>query len=53
LTADNKTKVYGTVNPPLTATVVGQVVGGDALNYTLATTATQFSSMAGNPTQLR
>jgi hypothetical protein len=49
VTADNKTKMYGAVNPALTATVVGAIVGGDPVNYTLATTATQFSSMAGNP----
>src|SRR5439155_1752205 len=47
--ADAKIKAYGYVNPPLTAVVTGQVVGGDAINYTLVTTATQFSSVAGSP----
>ncbi|MBI3243957.1 MAG: Ig-like domain repeat protein, partial [Chloroflexi bacterium] len=45
VTANNKSKTYGDLNPTLTATVVGQVVGGDAINYTLATTATQFSNV--------
>src|SRR6185295_3979168 len=49
VTADNKTKTYGALNPTLTATVVGEVAGGDPVNYTLATTATQFSSVAGSP----
>ena len=43
MTADNKTKAYLAPNPTLTATVVGQVTGGDPINYTLATTATQSS----------
>src|SRR5205823_4964774 len=47
--ADAKSKTYGYANPALTAVVTGQVVGGDAINYTLATTATQFSSVAGSP----
>jgi ribosomal protein L18E len=45
VTANNKMKTYGQVNPTLTATVVGQVVGGDAINYSLATGATQFSNV--------
>ena len=45
VTADAKTKTYGNVNPVLTATVVGQVVGGDAINYSLSTDASQFSSV--------
>ena len=49
VTANNKSKTYGDANPALDATVVGQVVGGDAIDYTLATTATQFSNVAGNP----
>ena len=49
VTAINKSKTYGDANPALDATVVGQVVGGDAIDYTLATTATQFSNVAGNP----
>src|SRR5206468_1929515 len=41
--ADDKSKTYGDVNPALTATVTG-TVNGDSLNYTLATTATQYSN---------
>jgi hypothetical protein len=37
--ATDKSKVYGDVNPTLTATVTG-AVGTDVINYTLATTAT-------------
>jgi fibronectin-binding autotransporter adhesin len=44
VTADAKTKTYGDANPTLTATVAG-TVNGDVLNYTLATDATQFSSV--------
>jgi hypothetical protein len=40
--ADDKSKIFGEVNPALTATVTG-TVNGDVLSYTLATTATQFS----------
>jgi len=43
VTADAKTKTYGTVNPTLTATVVGQVVGGDTVSYSLITDAGQYS----------
>src|SRR5207248_2467942 len=43
VTADNKSKQYGDDNPALTATVLGEVAGGDAINYTLATTASKFS----------
>ncbi len=49
VSADNKSKTYGDLNPELTATVTGQVPGGDTINYTLATTATQFSGVAGSP----
>ena len=49
VTANDKTKTYGEVNPALDATVVGEVPGGDLINYTLATTALQFSSVAGSP----
>ena len=49
VTADNKSKTYGQANPGLTATVVGQVVGGDAINYSLSTTATQFSNVGPYP----
>jgi hypothetical protein len=48
VTADNKSKIYGTVNPALTATVTG-TVNGDTLNYTLATTAGQFSGVNSYP----
>src|SRR5207249_4939988 len=42
--ADNKTKTYGQLNPTLTATITG-TVNGDILNYTLSTSATQFSGV--------
>src|SRR5439155_18247432 len=45
VTADNKGKTYGDDNPAFTATVVGQVAGGDSINYTLATTALKFSGV--------
>lgn len=45
--AEAKTKTYGDVNPELTAVVAG-IINGDALNYTLGTTATQFSNV-GTP----
>ncbi len=45
VTADNKMKTYGDPNPSFTATVVGEVVGGDTINYTLSTSATQFSGV--------
>src|SRR4029077_10801958 len=48
VTADDKSKTYGDVNPALTATVTG-TVNGDALNYTLATTALQFSDAGSYP----
>ena len=44
VTANNKMKTYGDANPTLTATVTN-VVTGDTLNYTLATSATQCSSV--------
>jgi hypothetical protein len=49
VTADNKTKAYLAPNPTLTATVVGQVTGGDPINYTLSTTATQTSLPGSYP----
>jgi hypothetical protein len=49
VTADAKSKTYGDANPALTAVVVGQVSGGDAINYSLATTATQFSNVGTYP----
>ena len=45
VTADNKTKTYGQANATLTATVVGQVAGGDTINYSLSTSATQCSDV--------
>jgi hypothetical protein len=41
-------KVYGDENPALTAVVTG-AVNGDTINYTLATTATQFSNVGDYP----
>jgi hypothetical protein len=41
--ADGKSKVWDE-NPALTAVVTG-AVNGDTINYTLATTATQFSNV--------
>jgi hypothetical protein len=49
VTADNKNKTYGDDNPFFTATVVGQVVGGATINYTLATTALKFSNVGDYP----
>jgi hypothetical protein len=48
VTADNKSKTYGQVNPALTATVAG-AVNEDALNYTLSTTALQLSNVGSYP----
>jgi hypothetical protein len=41
--------VYGDENPALTAVVTGAVNGDDTINYTLATTATQFSNVVEYP----
>jgi hypothetical protein len=49
VTANNKTKTYGDVNPALDAVVVGEIAGGDVVNYTLSTAATQFSGVRGQP----
>jgi MBG domain-containing protein len=49
VTADNKGKTYGDDNPALTATVVGQVAGGDAINYSLATSALKLSGVGDYP----
>src|SRR5205823_5195028 len=49
VTGDNKSKTYGDANPTLTATVAGQVVGGDAINYGLSTVAVQCSSVGPYP----
>ena len=48
VTADDKSKTYGNANPALTATVTG-AVNDDVLNYTLATTAVQFSNVGNYP----
>ena len=45
VTADPKSKTYGDANPTVTAVVVGEVTGGDPVNYSLSTTATQFSNV--------
>jgi hypothetical protein len=42
--ATDKSKVYGDVNPTLTATATG-AVGTDVINYTLATTAVTGSNV--------
>src|SRR5207249_6764881 len=47
--ADAKAKTYGDANPPLTAVVTGAVAGGDAVNYTLATTSVTLSGVGGYP----
>ena len=44
VTADTKTKTYGSVNPVLTAVTNGAVTG-DVINVTLATDATQYSAV--------
>src|SRR5439155_1183871 len=49
VTANNKSKTYGDENPALDAAVTG-TVNGDLLNYSLATTATQFSNVSSYPT---
>ncbi len=46
--ANAKSKTYGDANPTLDAVVSG-TVNGDALNYTLATTASQFSNVGDYP----
>ena len=46
--ANAKSKTYGDVNPVLDAVVSG-TVNGDPLNYTLTTTALQFSNVGDYP----
>src|SRR5439155_13962684 len=46
--ANNMSKQYGDANPTFTATVTG-TVNGDTLNYSLSTTATQFSNAGTYP----
>src|SRR5207237_6238316 len=48
VSADLKSKTYGDANPTLTATVTG-TVDGDTLDYSLATTALQFSGVGSYP----
>jgi hypothetical protein len=48
VTANNKNKIYGEVNPDLDAVVTG-TVNGDVLAYSLATTTTQFSPASTYP----
>lgn len=47
--ANPKSKTYGEANLPLDAVVTGEVPGGDAIAYTLDTTATQFSEVGSYP----
>ncbi|TWI44191.1 uncharacterized protein DUF11, partial [Flavobacterium glaciei] len=49
--ANNQNKVYGDANPTLTAVVNG-AVNRDTINYTLATTATQFSNVGEYPIEV-
>jgi hypothetical protein len=53
VTADNKSKVYSTANPPLTAVIGGFVNGEDSAvvsgSPSLSTTANANSGVAGNP----
>ncbi len=46
--ANNNSKTYGDDNPAFDATVTG-TVNGDVLDYTLGTTATQFSNVGDYP----
>ncbi|WP_162174271.1 MBG domain-containing protein, partial [Flavobacterium daejeonense] len=48
VTANAKSKTYGDFNPTLDASVTG-TVNGDILDYSLATTAIQFSSVGDYP----
>jgi hypothetical protein len=48
VTANNKSKTYGDDNPALTATITG-TVNGNALSYTLATTALKYSNVGSYP----
>jgi hypothetical protein len=48
VTANNKSKTYGDDNPSFDAAVTG-TVNGDALDYTLATTAVKFSGVGDYP----
>src|SRR5205085_4366264 len=50
--AHNKSNVYVHDNPVLDAAVAG-TINGDALNYTLATTAAKFSNVGDYPIAVR
>src|SRR3989442_5506323 len=47
--AEARGKSSGDATPPLTAVVTGAVAGGDAVNYTLATTAVTLSGVGSYP----
>src|SRR3989442_9055928 len=47
--AEARGKSSGDATPPLTAVVTGAVAGGDAVNYTLATTTVTLSGVGSYP----
>jgi hypothetical protein len=49
VTAKHKSKAYGNDIPSLEAEVTGQVIGGDPIHYSLATTATPLSGVGSYP----
>lgn len=49
VTANPKSKTYGQANPVLDAVVVGEVAGGDAVAYSLSTTAQALSGVGSYP----
>ncbi|MFN5187028.1 MAG: beta strand repeat-containing protein [Planctomycetota bacterium] len=49
VTADDQSKTYGDANPTFTATEGNTVAGAATLQYTLATTASQFSNVGSYP----
>ncbi len=49
VTADAKTKTYGQDNPELTATVIGEASGCDAIGFNLSTTAGKYSGVGSYP----
>ena len=48
MVSDWQSKIYGAINPSLTAVVVG-MENSETLNYTLATTGTQYSNIGSYP----
>lgn len=50
--ANPKSKIYGEANPALDAFVSGAVSDGDSINYSLDTTATQFSLVGSYPIEI-